>query len=151
MMEQAPVNAEEVKPPTPAAAPSPALGTNVKGSGPADGFGLGRNGDGMVGGGGGGGRGGSRFGWYANAVIKAVTEALRKNPVTRDASFTVKVRIWADVAGRITRAKLAGSTGNLALDDAIRGGVLTGFQLPEAPPEGLPMPIVMRLTARRPN
>jgi hypothetical protein len=53
--------------------------------------------------------------------------------------------------GRIARAELAGSTGDPAVDAAIKNQVLTGLQLQEAPPSGMPLPIVMRITERRPN
>ncbi len=150
-MEQAPVDAQEAKP---EAAPdtSPAIGTNITGNGPPDGFGLGGNGKGQLGGSGSGGRsGGSRFGWYANQISRSVSDALSLNPKTRNASFNIKVRIWSDGGGRITRAKLMEATGDPVVDAAIQNEVLNGFQLKEPPPEGMPMPIVMRLTARRPN
>jgi outer membrane biosynthesis protein TonB len=150
MMEQAPVDEAEAKPEAVADA-SPAIGTNIAGNGPADAFGLGKNTRGGLGGNGGGGKAGSRFGWYANQVIKSISDALGKNPGTRNASFNIKVKIWADGGGRITRAKLVELTGDQDVDEAIRNGVLTGHQLQEPPPEGMPMPIVMRLSARRPN
>ena len=151
MMEQTPVDDQEAKPePQDTAAPS--IGTNIQGSGPADGFGLSGNTGGLfdVNKGRGNG-GGSRFGWYANQVIKSITEALGQNPRTRNASFNVMVRIWPDVGGRVTRAKLVEPTGDPAIDEAIMNEVLVGFQLKEPPPDGMPLPIVMRLTARRPN
>jgi periplasmic protein TonB len=80
-----------------------------------------------------------------------VGDALRQNPHTRDATFSVKARIWSDLTGRVTRAKLAGTTGDRIVDNAIQNEVLTGLQLKEAPPDGMPMPIVMRLTGRRPD
>ena len=52
---------------------------------------------------------------------------------------------------RVTRASLVSSTGDPAVDAAIKADVLTGLQLDAPPPEGMPLPIVMRLTARRPN
>jgi len=150
MMEQSPVDAQDVKP---EAAPdaAPAIGTNVSGNGPPDGFGLGKNTGGTIGGSRGGGKSGSRFGWYATQVIKSISEALGRNPRTRNASFNIKVKIWADAGGRITRAKLMELTGVPEVDEAIRDGILTGHQLQEPPPDGMPMPIVMRLSARRPN
>lgn len=78
-------------------------------------------------------------------------EALGKNRRTRSASLSVKVRIWADATGRITRASLSGSTGDPATDKAIENEILTGLQLQEPPPDDMPMPIVMRITAKRPN
>ena len=138
--------------------PSGPLGLNAKGEGSSDAFGLvGRPGGNALlesGGGngdGGGGGGGTRWGWYAGQVQARVEDALRKNPHTRSAAFRVEVRIWTDTTGRVTRVQLAGSTGNPAVDAAIKEEVLTGLQLQEPPPADMPLPIVMRLTARRPN
>ena len=131
-------------------APGP-LGLNAKGEGAGDAFGLvGKpGGNGLFGDGSGG--GGSRWGWYAGEVQARVEDALQKNSRTRSAALRVEVRIWPDTTGRITRAELIGSTGDAALDAAIKGEVLTGLQLQEPPPAGMPLPIVMRLTERRPN
>ncbi len=132
--------------------PAALLGTNIKGNGPADGFGLGRRDTGIFSGqGGGGGQStGNRFGSYFTGVKEALSDALRQNALTRTASFNIKVRIWADLTGRITRAKLVESTGDPAVDQAIKSGVLIGRQLPDTP-EGMSMPIELHLTARRPN
>lgn len=153
MIEQQMVEEQE---PKPDAAPpaSDEIGTNLKGDGPGDGFGLSGNGNAgfALGGRGDGARGpANRWGAYAGQVQSAIGEALRRHPRTRDANFRIVVRIWPDAAGRVTRAQLAGSTGDTAVDAAIQNDVLTGLQLQEPPPEGMPFPIVMRLTARRPN
>ena len=124
----------------------PPIGTNIKGDGQGDSFGL----SGSAGNGFGGG-GGSRFDWYAGQVQRRIADALRSNSTTRDATLSVKVRVWADSTGRISRVELAGSTGDPSLDETLRGRVLTGLQLSEGPPEGMPMPILLRLTARRPQ
>jgi hypothetical protein len=151
MVEQMPVDANEAKPDDSPAPPSPDLGTSITGPGGADGFGLGGNrGGGTLGSGGNRGSG-SRFGWYAAQVQSTIADALRKNPRTREASFRLEVRVWPDLTGRVTRATLAGTTGDAAVDAAIKADVLTGLQLKEPPPPGLPLPIVLRLTARRPN
>jgi TonB family protein len=65
--------------------------------------------------------------------------------------MSVNVRVWADPNGRISRAQLAGSTGDPSLDNALRDEVLTGLQLPEPPPAGMPAPITLRVTAKRPH
>ena len=83
-------------------------------------------------------------------MIKSLSEALSRNPRTQNASFNIEAKIWSDAGGRVTRAKLVASTGDAALDEAIKNQILIGFQLREPPPEGMPMPIVMRLSARRP-
>lgn len=149
MMEPTPIDDAEAKP-EPAEAPSAAMGTNITGNGPADGFGLGSNKNGFAGGSNNGHVNRSQFGWYANQVIKLLSEALSRNPRTQNASFSIQAKIWSDAGGRVTRAKLVESTGDVVLDEAIKNQILIGFQLKEPPPEGMPMPIVMRLTARRP-
>lgn len=151
MLEQAPVDDSEAKPDEAPAAPSADLGTGIKGDGGADAFGLSASKGGSFLGGGTPRSGGSRYGWYASGVQATLSEALRRNPRTRDASFRIEVRIWPDLTGRIARATLHGSTGDAAVDAALKNEVLTGLQLREAPPEGMPLPIVLRLSARRPN
>ena len=155
MIDQTPVPVDEPKPvePQPADDPPADLGTNIKGDGPADGFGL--SGNKGIGGGTGRGLGGngtaasSRWGWYAAKVQSSIGEALRRNPLTREAVLNHKVRVWPDNTGRIARAKLESSTGDAAMDAAITSA-LTGVQLAEAPPAGMPAPILLRLSARRP-
>lgn len=139
-------------PPEPEAEAPEAMGSNIQGDGPPDGFGLvGKGGGGMIGGGrGAGGGGGTRFGWYAGRVQNAVTSALRTHRATRASSLSIKARIWVDGSGRVTRASLEGSSGDREIDQTIQRDILTGLQLPDPPPEGMPMPILMRINAARP-
>ncbi len=137
--------------PTPDDAPPPDLGvsTTVTGAGGPD-FGLSK----AAGGGttlGSAPKPRSPFGWYAAQVQATISDALRKNPATRNASFRLDVRVWADIAGRITRASLAGTTGDPAVDATIEKEILAGLQLQSPPPADMPQPMVMRFTARRPN
>jgi outer membrane biosynthesis protein TonB len=152
LVEQTPVAEPEKKPEAepPKSDDPPALGTNIKGPGGSDGFGLGSSGNGGLGRGGSG-KAGSKYGWYAGQVQGRIGEALRNHRKTRSASLNVQVRVWPDPSGRITRAQLVGSTGDSALDRTLQSEVLTGLQLAEAPPAGMPTPIILRLSARRPN
>lgn len=152
MIEQAPVDKDEPKPQDKPKDEPPPISTGIKGDGPSNGFdGLASSGKGELIGGTGRNGSGSRWGWYASQVQARIADALRKNPRTHNAGFNLEVRVWPDTTGRITRAQLTGSTGDAAVDDAIKNEVLTGLQLEEPPPSGMPSPIVMRLMARRPN
>jgi outer membrane biosynthesis protein TonB len=158
MVEQTPVNEPEEKPveaPKVDEPPPAPMGTNVAGNGPPDGFGLsGGNGTGGTGlGGSGSGRkvGGSKYGWYAGQVQSKIADAMRQHSRTRNASLSLQVRIWPDSTGRISRAQLVGSSGDPQVDEAIKNEVLTGLQLMEPPPADMPTPIVLRLSARKPN
>jgi outer membrane biosynthesis protein TonB len=148
MIEQEPINPQEDKPDDRPKDSAPAVTTNVTGTG-SDAFGLGGPGKG---GGGGGDSGGhhSRFGWYAGEVQRTIQEALGRSAVTSRAEFERKVGIWADITGRVTRVRVVGSKDDPAINQAI-DDVLTGLLLPEPPPKEMPMPIVLRLVARRPG
>ena len=65
--------------------------------------------------------------------------------------MNIVVRIWPDSTGRVVKAHIAGSTGDLALDKALQNDILTGLQLADPPPADMPLPIVMRLSAQRPH
>lgn len=147
MVEQAPVDDKEDKPDDKPQEAAP-LTTNNVGKGD-DGFGLKAGTGGNYLGGTSAARR-SKWGWYAAQVQMTVADSLRKNPHTRSAALSLKVRIWPDITGRVTRAKLAETTSDPKLDAAINESLI-GLQLKEAPPEGMPTPIVLRITAQRPN
>lgn len=139
---------QEDKPEPPTPDEPPPLGTNIKGNG-NDGFGL--SGSGGGGGLGKGGKGGTKYGWYAGQVQAKIAEAIRNNRKTRSANLNLKVRVWPDSSGRITRVTIEGSSGDPAVDAAIKNEILNGLQLQEPPPQDMPLPIVMRINAKRPN
>ena len=125
------------------------LSLDAKAVGPGDLFNLGSK----VGGSpyGGGGCGGSRWGWYSTIVTDQATAAIRANPRTRNMATQIQVRLWADSTGRVTRVTISPSTGDAELDAIIRDEVLGRLTLREPPPRDMPMPVVTRVTARRPS
>jgi outer membrane biosynthesis protein TonB len=147
MMDQVPVTNDDQKPDDkpPEAAP---ITTNNVGSGGPD-FGLRGGSGGNMFGGNGSGAQRSKWGWYAGQVQTSIANALRKDASVRTASLNLKVRIWPDAAGRVTRAKLAGTTNDPKLDAAVNAALM-GLQLKEPPPQGMPLPIVLRISAQRP-
>lgn len=157
-MEPPPDAPEFVEETAPEAAPEPAapdepapMGSNIQGDGPPDAFGLvGKGGGGMIGGRGTGvGGNASRFGWYAGRVQNTISSAIRNHKLTRSSRMTVKARIWVDRTGRVTRATIEGTSGDAEIDRALQNEILTGIQLPDPPPDGMPMPILMRINASR--
>jgi len=132
------------------APPDNAPSTGVVSNGPADGFGLRAK----------GGSGGSRLlrpkslasTWapYAGQAASRIADAMRRHSKLKSATMTIQVRVWIDSTGRITKATTQ-STGDPSLDAALRNEVLTGMQLPGSPPDGMKMPVNLKVTARRAN
>lgn len=147
MIEQTPVEDNEPKPDDKPAPATPDVGTNIKGDGGPDGFGLSGSGGGTRRGGSGSGGSGSRWGWWAGQAQSAIRDVLGRDPRTRSASFAAsKIAVSTDVTGRIEKVSV--STGDAKTDEAIRAA-LVGQQLPPLP-AGMPHRIVLRIAARRP-
>jgi periplasmic protein TonB len=124
------------------------LSLDAKAVGPGDLFNLGGKPGGNPYGGGGG---GSRFGWYASIVQSQIETALRANARTRNSVMQIRILLWADGSGRVSKVQLVSSTGDAELDAIIRNDVLGSLTLREPPPKDMPMPLVTRVTARRPS
>ncbi|MDQ8728089.1 TonB C-terminal domain-containing protein [Bradyrhizobium sp. LHD-71] len=163
MIEQQPITEPEIKeeakveepkdapPDAPSDEPPPGpLGLDQAAEGPGDNFNLaGRpGGRGLLGGGGGG---GSKWGYYAAMVQQQIEAAVRAHPKTRNSVARVEVRLWADATGRVTRVQIVSSTADAEIDAVIRGEVLASLALRDRPPSDMPMPIVTRITLRRPS
>lgn len=137
-------------PPPEAQSSEPAVGDNAltarEGAGPSN-YGLAR-GDGSGGriGGrpGGSGDGFAAYGQLTGAAIQRAAQADRE---LRSGRYTARLSVAVDEAGRITGVRLLSGTGD-ARRDARLVQVLTGLQLSQRPPAGLPNPIRIELNAR---
>lgn len=123
------------------------LALDAKATGPGDNFNLGSKVGGSPYGGRGG--GGSRWGWYASMVQTQIYDALSTHEKTKHAVMQLQFRLWADNTGRVTRVELVNSSGDAAVDAAIRNEVLGRLTLREPPPNDMPMPMNIRATARK--
>src|SRR4051794_20943442 len=124
----------------------PTMGSGIKGNG-NDGFGLSGSGNGgRVGFGGKGNGAGGAYKRYAAQVQGRIVDTLRQDKRTRALAFEVRLKLWIDSSGTVTRAEPAGGGGNAAA-----ASTLLGVRLPDRPPEGMPMPLIARISARRPN
>ena len=126
-------------PETPSADPTP--GDNAltarEGAGPSN--------YGLVGGDGSGGRiggrpggGGNGFGAYGELTRASIHRAIQADEGLQRGQYTVRLTVTVDEAGRITLVRIRSGTGD-ARRDARLVQVLTGLQLSERPPAGLPV------------
>ncbi len=126
--------------------PGTDLGLDAEGGAGGDAFGLrGKKGArSLI-----GGSSGSRFGWYAGILQREIQAHLSVQEGVRQSQYTVVARLWIDSSGRIERAQLVGSTGDVSLDrrleSALSGG---GFKVSEAPPDDMPQPVRLRIRSR---
>ncbi len=86
---------------------------------------------------------------YARAAASGIAESMRRHGKLKNASMDVVVRLWIDATGRVTRV-VADSTGDPVLDTALREDVLKDRQLSGPPPQGMRMPVSLKVSARHP-
>lgn len=153
------IKKEEVKLPEPEQKPEAAnepppgeqLGVDAEGGAGNDGFGLvgkpgGRDITTIGEGGGGGGR--AQFNAYAGLVQVRLQEQLQKRDRLRQSDYRAVVRVWFTDRGGIDRVELVDGTGDAEIDSAIRSALLDIRSLDQAPPEGMPQPLKLKLTSR---
>ena len=92
--------------------------------------------------------GGDRFAWYAGMLKQDLLTLLGENHDIRARAYSVNVRLWLDGKGAVTRVALASSTGDRALDQQLSTLLASMDRVAEAPPDGLPQPVQIRIVSR---
>ena len=133
-------------------APDHAPGPSGPKAGPASDNGLaGPGGDGSDGTIGGGGPV-DPFAVYAGEVQDAIKQALGRNTTTSHANIHhLRVKLWINANGRVTRVAPAASSGDPTVDDALKNQALVGVQISEPPPAGKSVSFDMYIDAARPQ
>lgn len=127
--------------------PGSDLGLDADGVAGADGFGLiGKKGGRSLLSSGGADEG--RYSLYAGTVQQDLFEHLAEIKDIRRNRYSVLVNLWINSSGVIRRIVLANSTGIPELDKSIKLALNQMDRVSEAPPEGLPQPIRIRITSR---
>ncbi len=91
---------------------------------------------------------GAVHGMYVGRLQRHLQEQLSRNRKLKESDYRVTVRVWLRRDGSVEKADLAQSTGNSGLDELLRDALLQVAAMREAPPENMPQPIRIRITAR---
>jgi periplasmic protein TonB len=120
------------------------LGLDSEGVAGGDGFGLAarRGGRDLLA------SGGDRFAWYSGMLKQDLLTLLGDNRDIRARAYSVNVRLWLDAKGAVTRVALASSTGDHDVDRRLNDLLASMERVAEAPPEGLPQPVQIRIVSR---
>ena len=137
------------------------LGVAGEGGAGSDGFGLvgkGKNYKGRdvtLGGTGGGGMSRlalmTKYGWYTdkiqNEIKKQYKKRMEKDGGVPKGKFEFTVKIMLDPQGVIKKYRIVTSSGNDKLDDALKAS-LPGMKISQAPPDGMPSLITLRIISQ---
>lgn len=126
------------------AAPAEQLGLDAEGVAGADGFGLAarKGGRDLLG------TGGAAFAWYTTMMKDAILGMLSDDERVRRGRYQVTVRVWVGADGNVERIKLASTSGDQALDDAIEKALVKVQKIQDPPPLEMPQPVTLRIVSR---
>lgn len=96
-------------------------------------------------------RGGMGGGLYGSQVQKHLQGELNKNRKLKESDYRVTLNIWIGRDGTILRAELVESTGVEVLDTLLKQSLLKVSAMPSAPPDNMPQPLRIKVTARGAN
>lgn len=156
------IKKEEVKLPEPEAKSDPApapdqppgdkLGLDADGTAGSDAFGLAARKGGKdittIGGGGGDGATRAQFGFYTSLIKRHFDEELAKDKKLRASEYRAVIKVWLGRDGKVERFELSGSSGSAQTDEALKLAFMEMRPLREPPPENMPQPVRLRITAR---
>lgn len=89
-----------------------------------------------------------QFAFYTDQIKTLIEETLAKDKQLANGQYRVVIRIWLKPDGRIEKIELGSSSGDAATDELIKAVLATMPPLSERPPEDMPQPVKLRITAK---
>ncbi len=93
--------------------------------------------------------GGAKFNWYAGVVKSQIESALEKDKKLNVSQYKLVVTIWLKPNGDVEKLELSGSDAGAEIQQAIKTALENMPTIREAPPQDMPQPIKLRITARK--
>lgn len=120
------------------------LGVDADGGAGTDGFGLlgNKGGRDFLAGGKGG------YALYSASLQRHLQDELSKRKGLRVGEYRVVVKIWLGSDGSIQRYELVGTSGSPEVDENIKAALTSARPMRDLPPENMPQPVKVRITAR---
>jgi periplasmic protein TonB len=88
------------------------------------------------------------FSWYTVQIQQHIQDALARSERLQGSAYKVVVRVWLDADGGVKRVELVDSSGDQGTDASLRSALQELPKIAEAPPDGLPQPIRLRIISR---
>ena len=93
--------------------------------------------------------GGAKFNWYAGLVKSQIETALEKDEKITQGQYKLIVSVWLKTNGDLDKIEVVQSDALPEINQSIRSALDNMPAMRELPPEGMPQPIKLRITARK--
>lgn len=88
------------------------------------------------------------FAWFTGLLKGQIESALAKEKELAKGDYRLVIKVWIARSGKIERFELEESSGNAQTDGLIKTALNDIAPLSEPPPENMPQPVRLRITAR---
>lgn len=93
--------------------------------------------------------GGAKFNWYAGLVKSQIETALEKDKKLAEGQYKLTISVWLKPNGDVEKLTVVQSDAVPEIEQAIKAALDSMPAMREVPPEGMPQPIKLRITARK--
>ena len=93
--------------------------------------------------------GGAKFNWYAGLLKSQIETALGKDQKLKEGQYKLVVTVWLKANGDIEKLDVVQSDAQPEIEKAVKMALDNMPAMRESPPEGMPQPIKLRITARK--
>jgi outer membrane biosynthesis protein TonB len=90
-----------------------------------------------------------KFSYYASVIKSEIQKAIQKNPALTDGSYKVVVSVWVKANGDIDRLQVLKSDASPEIEQMIRVALESLMSIKQAPPDGMPQPVKLSITAKK--
>jgi protein TonB len=87
------------------------------------------------------------YAFYTNQLQAQLQDELNRRDKLRGAEYSAAVALWIGADGRVQKVELTGTTGNPQTDALLRDTIAASTKL-KLPPDNMPQPVRLRVTAR---
>jgi periplasmic protein TonB len=93
--------------------------------------------------------GGLKFSWYAGLIKSEIEKALQRNQLLKEGQYKMVVSVWLKPNGDIEKLTVLQSDASPDIEQALKTALNSLQSIKKAPPEGMPQPVKLRITARK--
>jgi outer membrane biosynthesis protein TonB len=93
--------------------------------------------------------GGAKFNWYAGLVKSQIENAIERDKTLTQGQYKLVVTIWVKPNGDIEKLDVVQSDATPEIEQGIKAALDAMPSMREIPPEGMPQPIKLRISARK--
>lgn len=90
-----------------------------------------------------------KFSWYAGVIKNEIERALQRDQTLTAGSYKIVVSVWVKPNGDIEKITVLQSDASSEIEQALKIALDSLQSIKQVPPEGMPQPVKLRITARK--